>query len=105
MILGTVYSVNQVPIRLTEERWEHINDSHPEEFDYNDHDEILDAVEIPTYILQGKRGTLIAVEPKGKQSFLYVVYREVSASDGFIITAFHQSSLDRDKIVWRADEQ
>jgi len=30
MILGIADSVNGVPIRLTDERWEHILDSHPE---------------------------------------------------------------------------
>ena len=49
MILGIADSVNGVPIRLTDERWEHILDSHPELASYRE--TILDAVENPDYIL------------------------------------------------------
>jgi hypothetical protein len=59
MILGIVDSVNGVPIRLTDERWEHVLDSHPELASFRE--TILDAVENPDYILTSSRGALAAV--------------------------------------------
>ena len=49
MILGLSHSINGVPIRLTDERWEHILDSHPELASFRE--TLLDAVENPDYIL------------------------------------------------------
>ena len=59
MILETVYSLNNVPVRLTEERWEHIVGVHPYMTRY--YEEMLDAVDDPEYILPGHKGSLIAV--------------------------------------------
>jgi hypothetical protein len=70
MILGVADSVNGVPIRLTDERWEHILDSHPELASYRD--TLLDAVENPDYILASRRGALAAVIVLGRRAFLYV---------------------------------
>jgi hypothetical protein len=42
MILGIADSVNGVPIRLTDERWEHILDAYPELASYRE--TILDTV-------------------------------------------------------------
>lgn len=103
MILGSVNSINQVPIRLTEERWEHIVDEHPELSSYVD--DILAAVADPEYILRGQGGTLIGVLNLGRRTFLHVIYREVSKDDGFIITAFLKPSVNKQTIVWRADDQ
>jgi hypothetical protein len=100
MILATVHSINDVPIRLTEERWEHILDGH-DEFSYSDMETILDAVEDPEYILPGYKGTLVAVVVLGEGSYLHVVYKEVSASDGFIITAGIRPSMNKKRILWR----
>jgi hypothetical protein len=43
-------SVNGVPIRLMEERWQHIIDNKPYMLGYED--KILEAIEHPTWILQ-----------------------------------------------------
>ena len=48
-----------VPIRLTEERWEHILDHHAE-FSYSDYSLVLEAIENPEYILMGRNASLIA---------------------------------------------
>jgi hypothetical protein len=101
MILGIVNSINDVPIRLTEERWLHILDGH-EEFSYNETDTILDAVENPEYILRGYQGTFVAVVILGKSGYLHVVYKEVNARDGFIITAGIRSSMNKKQILWRS---
>jgi hypothetical protein len=76
MILGTAYSVNGVPIRLTEERWEHILDSHPDLASLLE--TLLDAVENPDYILASRRGALAAVLVLGRDAFLHVFYVEKS---------------------------
>lgn len=55
MILAIVDSINGVPVRLTEERWDHILTNHLELSD-SDMDLILDAVIHPEYILSGYRG-------------------------------------------------
>jgi hypothetical protein len=101
MILGIAHSINAVPIRLTDERWEHILDSHPELASYRE--TLLDGVEDPEYILRGNKGTLIAIVHLGERCYLNVVYRELSLADGFIITARFERQLDKSKIIWRRD--
>ena len=59
MILGIVDSVDGVPIRLTDERWDHILYRRPEMDSFIE--TVLDAVGDPEYILRGYKGTLIAV--------------------------------------------
>jgi hypothetical protein len=101
MILGIADSVNGVPIRLTDERWEHILDRKPNMASFIE--TILDAIEDPEYILRGHKGRLIAVTHLGGRSYLNVVYRELSQTDGFIITARIEPELHRSKIIWRRD--
>src|SRR5256885_9718402 len=103
MILGIADSVNGVPIRLTDERWEHILDSHPELASYRE--TILDAVENPDYILSSRRGALAAVVVLGRKAFLYVLYVEKSRQDGFIISAWKKERMDKTKIVWRKENR
>ncbi len=96
--MDIVYSVNRVPIRLTDERWEHIvsNKAYMEKY----YDKVLDAVENPTWILRGYAGALVAVLSVAKQNYLHVVYREVNRDDGFILTAFISRKLNRRMIIW-----
>ena len=100
MILATVFSINNVPIRLTEERFEHILKSHAE-LSYSDLDMILEAVENPEYILTGYGRTLVAVALLGKANYLHVVYKELSREDGFIITAGIRPAMSKKRIIWR----
>ena len=60
MILARLYSVDDVPILLTDERWERILDGHLE-LSQSDMDIVLNSVEGPEYILRGYGGTLVAV--------------------------------------------
>jgi hypothetical protein len=99
MMLGIVDSVNGVPIRLTEERWEHILDSHPELASYRE--TILDAVENPDYILASRRGSLAAVVVLGREAFLHVFYVEKGGRDGFILSAYLEEEMNKAKIIWR----
>ncbi|MGH9834939.1 MAG: hypothetical protein ACREBD_20240 [Blastocatellia bacterium] len=102
MNLATAHSINGVPIRLTEERWEHINEDRDMRAYFDD---VLNAIESPEVILQGYKGSLIAVSPFGRLGFLHVIYREVSRSDGFIITAYFKRDYNKRSVIWRADEE
>jgi len=103
MILGIADSVNGVPIRLTDERWEHILDSHTEMASYQE--TILDAVENPDYILTSRRGALAAVVVLGRKAFLHVFYVEKGRHDGFILSAYLEGEMDKAKIIWRKENQ
>ena len=103
MILGLAESVNGVPIRLTDERWEHIIDSHPEMSSFRE--TVLDAVENPDYILASRRGALTAVVVLGRKAFLHVFYVEKSRRDGFILSALVEEKMNKATIVWRKENQ
>lgn len=96
--MDRVYSVNGVPIRLTQERWEHVVGNKPYMEAY--YEKVLDAVERPTWILQGYAGALVAVLSLAKQEYLHVIYREVSRTDRFILTAFIARKVNKRAIVW-----
>lgn len=102
MILGTVESVNGVPIRLTDERWEHILDSRPYMRNYEA--DVLETIETPDLVLRAAGSVLVAVTAHGRNGFLHVVYREVSRRDGFVITAYFKDSYHRRQVLWRAND-
>ena len=63
-------SKNNVPIRLTDERWHHISTGHPEIADY--YYEILETIENPQIIFEGNYNSLIAISQKvGKKKMLW----------------------------------
>jgi hypothetical protein len=97
--MDVVLSVEGVPIRLTTERWFHIVENHDDIAGH--YDDVLETVENPDIILRGYRGSLIAARGYGRRRYLAVVYRQVSAEDGFIITAYFTSKMDRKKAIWR----
>ena len=103
MILTTVKSINNVPIRLTDERWSHITTSHLE-IDFKDYFEIMVVVEKPDRVLKGDTGELLAVKKNpGKERWLVVAYKEVSQEDGFILTAYFTTAgqwLFRRETLW-----
>ena len=96
-------SNNNVPIRLTDERWMHISTGHPE-IDY--YYEILETIEIPEKIFEGESGEMIAtgIKIENTEKFLVVIYKEDSdRSDGFIITAYLSkklSGLEKRRLIW-----
>ena len=99
-----VYSVQQVPIRLTSERWEHIVTCHPEMA--GQQDAVLETVTGPDLIQQGDYGELLATRfytrtPLGDKH-LVVAYREVNREDGFILTAYYTRRLSTQReILWK----
>jgi hypothetical protein len=98
-MMDMAISVAGVPIRLTYERWFHIVENHDDVAGY--YDDVLETIESPDVVLRGYRGTLIVVRNHGRRRYFMVVYRQVSADDGCIITAYFASRLDRKQVVWR----
>lgn len=100
--MEVILSINKILIRLTSERWVHIVENH-DDLASKFHD-VLETVGEPDLVLEGKAGELLAVRRAGALS-LIVAYREISATDGFVITAFQTSKInDLLKIkntVWR----
>ena len=100
-MIGYAISKNGVKIRLTEERWFHITESH----DYLSglSDVTLDAVNDPESIVKGKEDELIAIK-RFNNKHIIVIYKEVTKEDGFIITAFITSGIEKikkRKMIWK----
>lgn len=96
--MDLVISHAGVPIRLTEERWFHIVENHDDLAGH--YDDVLDTVENPQFILKGCGGSLIAVKGVASRKYLAVVYKEVTAEDGFIITAYFTTRISRRLVQW-----
>jgi len=98
---NVVFSVNEIPIRLTEERWRHIVDEHGELSGMRA--AVISVVAKPTGIYAGNAGEFLAVQEIEPGKWLVVVYRETNRNDGFVITAFltrRKRSLDRRNKLW-----
>lgn len=98
--MDAAISRNGVPIRLTQERWFHIVETHDEMA--GRYDEVLSAIEVPDYIIQGYRDALVALKTIGKRKFVAVIYKEISKKDGFVITAFLTSKvrIEKEVVLW-----
>lgn len=99
-----VHSRNGVPVRLTEERWRHIVDRHPEM--EGQREKVLETLAKPDMIQGGDFGELLAVRrytqtPLGEK-YMVVAYRETCAEDGFILTVYlsRRSSSGRETL-WK----
>ena len=97
--MDVAYSIESVPIRLTYERWFHIVENHDELA--GQYDNVLATLEDPEWVLRGYGGSLIAVRGAGKRRYLMVVYKQLSKKDGFVITAYFSSKLNKKEILWR----
>jgi len=92
-------STNRVSIRLTEERWNHIIEHHPELKHFKK--EVLSAVSEPDHLYFSPKAiksnfatvkSFKKLTKAGLSDLLVVHYRELSEHDGFILTAFPMSS-------------
>ncbi|MEK6791616.1 MAG: hypothetical protein AABY45_07955 [Deltaproteobacteria bacterium] len=97
--MEAAYSVNGVPIRLTYERWYHIVENHDELASY--FYDVLDTVGKPELIVRGNKGSYKATRNIGRRKWLVVVYKELSKSDGFVITAYFLDSKPKGEIIWQ----
>jgi hypothetical protein len=101
MNADTARSKNDVPIRLPQERWFHVTEEHSEMAGY--YFEVIETVQEPQAVYAGKSGECLAVREVGQGKYVVVVYREVGASDGFVITAFltkRKAQLERRQRLW-----
>jgi hypothetical protein len=87
-------------IRLTEERWQHITEGHPELAHLKS--EVMQAIENPDKILEGSNSELLAIKLVNDNKYLVTIYKE-GQEDGFVITAYltrRINSLNKRKEVW-----
>jgi hypothetical protein len=99
--MDIVQSKNAVPIRLPEERWLHITEEHSEMAGY--YYEVLETIQEPDAIFGGRTGDLLAVRQLELGKYMVVVYKELGASDGFVITAFltrRLRQIERRQKLW-----
>ena len=99
-----VTSKNGIPIRLSQERWGHIINRHPEMDGLKDW--ALETVLDPDLVLSGDFGESLAVRlyPKTPltRKHLVVVYKEAADNDGFVLTAYFTTEPSRRrKVVWK----
>lgn len=98
-----VKSHNNIPIRLTTERWQHIIMRHPEMV--NQREYLLETITSPDLIQRGDFDPPIAIKFYKKtpltSKYLVVVYKELT-NDGFVITAYYTvKPSERRQIVWK----
>ncbi len=96
--MDIAYSVNNVPIRLTEERWYHVVENHDDVAGH--YDDVLTTIENPELVIRGYKGSLIAVRGAGRRGYFCVVYKERTENDGFVITAFFSDDINRRHVLW-----
>jgi hypothetical protein len=93
-----VDSVNGVPIRITQERLDHIISRHPEMKGHSD--AIKNAISGPDFVQTGDFGELLSIKkmpPDLPAKYVVAVYREINHADGFLITAY----FTRKPAEWR----
>ena len=102
----TTYSVNNIPIRLTDERWNHIVENHDDMAGY--YYDVLESVSNPTWVMEGDRKDLWAVKLISKTKAILVIYKESKENnDGFIITAFITTKINKilkRRILWQPSQ-
>jgi prolyl oligopeptidase PreP (S9A serine peptidase family) len=91
--MKVILSVNNVPIRLTEERWLHITEEHSEMAGY--YYDAIETISSPEAVYAGKSGECIALKTLSTDKSIVVIYKEVSSEDGFVITAFITSKKNQ----------
>jgi hypothetical protein len=97
------YSINNIPIRLTDERWTHIVENHDDMAGY--YFDVLETVTNPRWIFQGNENELWAVKLFSVKKALLVIYKETpDENDGFVITAFFTTKIKKllkRRILWQ----
>jgi hypothetical protein len=101
----TAVSKNNILIRLTDERKNHIFINHPETNKCISW--IIKTIEEPDFILFGDYGEYLAIKKYSKtpvttNKFLTVAYKETNKLDGFILTAYFSRSYNKKrKTAWK----
>ena len=104
-MIGSVISKNGKEIRLSEERWCHIVESH--DYMAGNQDIIFETLESPDIIVEGRMEEFIALKYYAKTSIsekhAVVIYKEQD-NEGFVITTFMTSrpeSIMKKGVVWK----
>ncbi|MCL0037682.1 hypothetical protein M1N10_01550 [Thermodesulfovibrionales bacterium] len=101
------YSVNNIAIRLTGERWTHIVENHDDIAGY--YFDVLETITNPKWIFEGDENELWAVKLVSKRKAILVIYKELKKqNEGFIITAFFTAKIRkllRRKMIWQQQQQ
>lgn len=66
--------------------------------------EVLETVENPEAIYEGKMGELLAIREVENGKNIVVVYKELSKDDGFVITSFltrRKNQFERRRKIWK----
>ncbi len=98
--MDVVNSKNNISIRLTNERWFHITEGHPEMAGY--YFEVLETLGEPEAIFEGKTGEFIAIRNISDKKYIMVIYKELN-NDGFVITAFltkRLKQMEKRRMIW-----
>ena len=91
-------------IRLSEERWKHINERHPETRGKEKF--IEETISMPDFMQEGNKGEFLAIKkyrktPITDNKYFAVVYKLID-KDGFLITAyFTRRPSFRRKLIWK----
>lgn len=107
-VLKRAKSKAGVSIRITEERWIHITESH--NYMVGNLGKVIETIKEPDYIVAGHQDEKIALkhyeETSISEKHLVAIYTE-GEKDGFLITAFMTSDEDRilkRRILWQQQE-
>jgi len=98
-------SKNNILIRLTDERINHIIKNHPETKDCIAL--FIETIENPDMIVGGDYGELLAIKlykktPVTQNKYLIIVYKETSNLDGSILTAYFSRGLNKKRsVIWK----
>ncbi len=91
-------------IRFTDERWQHIEDTHPEMRDQ--FEKIKETLSTPDIVIQSKTDLQVELFFKKylntpvSEKFLCVVVKFLS-NDAFIITAYFTDTIKKGDILWQ----
>ena len=94
-------SVQGKSIRLSDERWAHIVEGHPEMAGHRN--EVLLTIAAPDFVVEGANDELMATRFIRMDKALVAVYKE-EKKDGFVLTAYFTTKTDKllnRKIQWK----
>lgn len=102
--MKTSKAVSGIEIRLSDERWSHIEKRHPELA--GQEEKTMETISQPDMIQEGDSGELIALKHYEStpmtSKYLAVVYREIESEDGFVLTAYFTNRPSaRRSALWR----
>jgi len=97
LCIDVIESINNVPIRLTYRQWAHITENH--DYMAGCLDLVIETLSEPDLIVKGWTDELLAVRHYPQtvitEKHVVVIYKEITETDGFAVTAFMTSKLSK----------